>query len=147
MPLAVSPGISSVPGGAANRVFIDSYDTWRAAVQGERFDPFRDAWWNKSAFWTGQRQADVQRRAAQRRIGNAAKNNPHSPFPWLLNENITLSKNVDFTEKVKFTLRREAFNLLTACVGRPGFDRDIGRISVLSAAKATTRGDCSSQPR
>jgi hypothetical protein len=44
-------------------------------------------------------------------IGNASKNNPHARSPWLLNENITLSKSLEVTEKVKFTLRVEAFNL------------------------------------
>ena len=44
-------------------------------------------------------------------IGNASKNNPHARSPWFLNENVTLSKNIAFTERVRATLRVEAFNL------------------------------------
>jgi hypothetical protein len=44
-------------------------------------------------------------------FGNAARNNPKTRYPWWLNENLTLSKGVDFTERVRLTLRFEAFNL------------------------------------
>ena len=45
-------------------------------------------------------------------IGNASKNNPKARAPWFLNENVSLAKNVNLTEKVKLTIRGEAFNVL-----------------------------------
>jgi TonB dependent receptor len=112
-PLAVGPGISSVPGGAGNRVFINSYDTWRASPRGDKFDPFRDVWWNRSAFGldaNGRPMSSAELLSAG--FGNATKNNPKVRSPWFLNENITMSKNVHITEKVNVTLRAEAFNIL-----------------------------------
>jgi len=44
-------------------------------------------------------------------FGNATRNNPRARSPWFINENITMSKNVEFTEKLKLTLRFEAFNI------------------------------------
>jgi hypothetical protein len=111
-PLVVAPGVSSIPGGAGNRVFINSYDNWRAPISGSKFDPFKDVWWNKSAFGldaNGRQMTSAELLLAG--IGNASKNNPHARSPWLLNENITLSKSFEVTEKVRFTLRVEAFNL------------------------------------
>ncbi|MSV30376.1 MAG: hypothetical protein EXQ52_16785 [Bryobacterales bacterium] len=111
-PRVVAPGVSSIPGGAGNRVFISSYDNWRAPISGSKFDPFKDVWWNRAAFGvdaSGRQMTSAELLLAG--IGNASKNNPHERSPWFLNENITMSKIIDVTEKVKFTLRVEAFNL------------------------------------
>jgi hypothetical protein len=113
VPLTVAPGVSSIPGGAGNRVFINSDDNWRAPISGGKFDPFKDVWWNKAAFGVdanGRQMTNTELLLAG--IGNASKNNPHARSPWFLNENVTLSKGVDFTERLKLTLRVEAFNLL-----------------------------------
>ena len=56
----------------------------------------------------GKKLTQAQLNAA---IGNATKNNPKARSPWNLNENLSLAKNLDITEKVKFTLRFEAFNI------------------------------------
>jgi hypothetical protein len=69
-------------------------------------------WWNTGAF--GLDAGGKQMTAAQllyAGFGNSGRNNPKVRYPWYVNENITLSKNVDFTEKVKLTLRFEAFNI------------------------------------
>jgi len=111
-PRSVGPGLTSVPGGAGNRVFINSYSNWRAPVSGAKFDPFKDVWWNKAAFGldaSGKQMTQTQLLYAG--FGNAARFNPQERAPWWLNENITLSKSVDFTERVRLTLRFEAFNL------------------------------------
>ncbi|MCX6637617.1 MAG: TonB-dependent receptor [Acidobacteria bacterium] len=111
-PFTVSPGVTSVPGGAGNRAFINAYDNWRAPISGGKFDPFKDVWWNKAAFGLdgkGNQMTPTQLLYAG--FGNATRNNPRARSPWFLNENITMSKNVDFTEKVKLTLRFEAFNI------------------------------------
>jgi hypothetical protein len=111
-PLSVSPGVTSIPGGAGNLLFINSYENWRAPVSGGEFDPFKDLWWNKAAFGL---DANGRQMTAQELlyagIGNASRLNPKARRPWSLNENISLSKNLDITEKVRFTLRFEAFNL------------------------------------
>lgn len=110
-PMSVAPGVTPVPGGAGNRVFINSYTNWRAASSGSDFDPFKDKWWNPAAFgidMNGNKIANLLTAG----FGNASRNNPKERSPWLLNENISLSKNVDFSERIKLTLRAEAFNIL-----------------------------------
>jgi hypothetical protein len=112
-PMSVAPGVTSVPGGAQNRVFINSYDNWIAPISGSAFDPFKDVWFNKAAFGldsTGRQMSNTELLYAG--FGNATRYNPKARFPWSLNENLTLSKNVDFTERVKLTLRFESFNIL-----------------------------------
>jgi hypothetical protein len=111
-PMTVGPGVSSVPGGAGNRAFINSYDNWRAPISGGKFDPFKDVWWNKAAFGLdGKGNQMTQTQLLYAGFGHATRDNPKARYPWYLSENITMSKNVDFTEKVKLTLRFEAFNI------------------------------------
>jgi hypothetical protein len=110
-PMNVGPGFSPIPGGMGNRIFINSYENWRAPVSGDKFDPFKDVWWSKSAFQRGPDGQLLTQAQLYAGVGNATKNNPKMRSPWWLNENITLSKNVDFTEKVRLTLRFEAFNI------------------------------------
>ncbi len=110
-PMSVAPGVTPVPGGAGNRVFINSYTNWLAAPSGAQFDPFKDKWWNTAAFGvdaSGNKIANLLTAG----FGNATRNNPKVRTPWLLNENITVSKNVNFSDRVKLTLRAEAFNIL-----------------------------------
>jgi hypothetical protein len=112
-PFSVSPGVTSVPGGAGNRVLISSYDNWLAKPSGASFDPFKDVWWNTAAFGVdskGNKLTATQ--ILYGGFGNATRDNPKTRRPWNLNENISLSKAVDFTERVKLTLRFEAFNIL-----------------------------------
>jgi hypothetical protein len=111
-PMSVSPGITSVPGGAGNRVFVNSYTNWRAPVTGEKFDPFKDVWWSRAAFGldaAGRQMTNAQLQYAG--FGNATRNNPKVRSPWWLNENITVSRNLAVRERLKVTLRAEAFNI------------------------------------
>ncbi|MCC6861783.1 MAG: carboxypeptidase regulatory-like domain-containing protein, partial [Bryobacterales bacterium] len=112
IPMTVGSGVTSVPGGAGNRVFINSYEGWRAPVSGDKFDPFKDVWWDKSKFSldAGGRQM-TPTELLYAGFGNATRLNPKARRAWNLEENVALSKNVDITERVKFTLRVEAFNL------------------------------------
>jgi hypothetical protein len=107
-PLGVGPGVNPpiYPGGGGNRVFVTSYDNWRAPVSGEKFDPFADVWWNRSAF------QQVPAAMLDTRLGNATRNNPKTRTMAFLNENLSLSKNFPITERVKASLRWEAFNVL-----------------------------------
>jgi hypothetical protein len=112
-PRSVSPGLTSVPGGAGNRVFINSYTNWRAPIKGEKFDPFVDVWWNKAAFGvdaTGRQMTNTELLYAG--FGNASRNNPKERAPWNMYENVSLAKKFDFTERINVMFRAEAFNLL-----------------------------------
>jgi hypothetical protein len=112
-PMGVSPGVTSVPGGAGSRVFINSYDNWRGQTAGENFDPGKDNWFNPAAFGV---DANGKQMTAQQILyagfGNSARLNHKLRSPWNLNENLSVSKGVNFTESVKMTLRVEAFNIL-----------------------------------
>jgi hypothetical protein len=110
-PMSVGPGFSPIPGGMGNRVFINTYEGWRALSSSEKFDPFKDIWWDKSKFQIGPDGKLLTQAQLYASTGNATRNNPKARSPWFLNENISASKNINFTEKVKLTLRAEAFNL------------------------------------
>ncbi|MCC6862818.1 MAG: TonB-dependent receptor [Bryobacterales bacterium] len=107
MPMGVAPGVNPpiYPGTGSNRVTIASYDNWRAPVSGEKFDPFKDLWWNKSAFQ--QQPASV----LDSTLGNATQRNPKERSPWILDENVSVAKSIKATERVRFVIRGEAFNL------------------------------------
>jgi hypothetical protein len=112
VPWAVTPGVTSVPGGAGNRVFINSYDNWEATPSGSKFDPFKDSWWNPAAFGvdaSGNKLTATQ--ILYGGFGNSTRFNPKARSPWSLNENLSVSKGMAVTEKVKLTLRAEAFNI------------------------------------
>jgi hypothetical protein len=103
-PIEIGSGYSPI--GTGSRPFITSYDGWRAAVSGEKFDPFKDVWWNSRAFNQG-----ISTAVLNERFGNATRLNPKTRTPWVLNENVTLGKNVNLSERVRFTLRLEGFNI------------------------------------
>jgi hypothetical protein len=104
-PLMVSPGFS-LPFGGGNRVFVSSYDNWRAPVGGNKFDPFRDVWWNKQAF------QQVPQTVLDTELGNTTARNPKARSPWSLGESVSVAKQLPVTERVRAVLRFEAFNLL-----------------------------------
>ena len=110
-PRSVAPGFSPIPG-MGNRVFINSYENWRGPVSGDKFDPFKDRWWDSSAFQIGPDGKQLTQAQLNAGIGNATALNPKERSPWMLNENLAVAKNMNITEKVKFTLRAEAFNVL-----------------------------------
>jgi outer membrane receptor protein involved in Fe transport len=103
-PLTVAPGITLAYGGT-DRVFITSYDNWRAMTAGSSFDPFQDSWWTKSAF--NQQPSSVLNSV----LGNATRDNPKARSPWFENENVSLGKSIPLREHVRLTLRFEGFNL------------------------------------
>ena len=107
-PMAVVPGVNPpiYPLSGGNRVFISSYDNWRAPVAGSKFDPFKDVWFNRNVF------QQVPQAALDSQLGNATRNNPKLRSPGIFNEDISLAKEVPVTERFKVALRFEAFNLL-----------------------------------
>ena len=87
-------------------------DNWRGQTAGDNFDPGKDNWWNPAAFGVdanGNRLTATQILYAG--FGNSARLNHKLRSPWNLNENLSVSKGVNFTESVKMTLRVEAFNI------------------------------------
>ena len=106
-PMGVAPGINPpiYPLSGANRVFVTSYDNWRGPVSGEKFDPFKDRWFNPSAF------QQVPREQLDSQLGNATRNNPKLRTPTILSEDFSLQKNLAFTERLRMELRFEAFNI------------------------------------
>jgi hypothetical protein len=137
-PYSVAPGITSVPGGAGNRVFINSYENWVATPSGEKFDPAKDRWFNPAAFGVdanGNKMTTTQLQNAG--FGNSTRYNPKARSPWSLNENLSLSKGVDFTERVKLTLRFEAFNIFNRVRwGSPGMT-----VTAASFGQVTSQGN------
>jgi hypothetical protein len=108
VPIAVNPGINPpiYPLTGANRVFISSYTNWRAPISGAKFDPFKDVWFSRSAF------QQVPQSLLDSGLGNATRNNPKSRTPHVFNEDISLGKEISMTERLRISLRFEAFNLL-----------------------------------
>jgi hypothetical protein len=104
-PYGVGPGINPI--GTSNRPFVTSYDNWRAPVSGAKFDPFADVWWDRNAFQQG---ISTERLNAE--FGNATRLNPKSRAPRVLNENLSVAKNFQITERVRANFRWESFNLL-----------------------------------
>jgi hypothetical protein len=88
------------------RPVIDSYENWRAPIQGEKFDPFVDTFLDRSAFPAQPND----------RFGNATRFNPKvRAFP-MFNENISIAKSFGFTEHLRMDFRWEMFNLFNRTV-------------------------------
>ncbi len=87
-----------------NRPYITSYD-WRTPLDGD-FDPARHRFLNSAAM-------PAQPNSL---LGNATRFNPKvRAFPSL-NENVSLGKTFDLTERFRLDFRAEAFNLLNRVV-------------------------------
>ena len=105
LPLGVATGVTLPIGGGADQPFITSYTNWRASNSGT-FNPFGDVWWNKSSF--NQQPSSILTTV----MGNSTIVNPKARLPWNLNENLNIARTFPIREKIRFTLRVEAFNLL-----------------------------------
>ncbi|MGE5489043.1 MAG: carboxypeptidase regulatory-like domain-containing protein [bacterium] len=105
MPQTVTHSYSPI--GTGSRVFITSYEGWRAPTKGEKFDPYVDVWLDASKFNQG-----IPASVLNTQFGNATRNNPKLRSPWVLDESLGLAKNISIQERVGFTIRMEAFNLL-----------------------------------
>src|SRR5207248_11550726 len=60
-----------------SRVYITSYDNWRAPVSGAKFDPAKDVWFNPLAFNQGYTTDFLNAN-----FGNSTRNNPKLRSPW-----------------------------------------------------------------
>ena len=108
-PLGIATGVTLPIGGGADLPFITSYTNWRASYAGS-FNPFGDLWWNPAAF--NQQPQSILTTT----MGNSTVLNPKTRLPWNLNENVNLSRTFAIRERVRVTLRAEAFNVLNRTV-------------------------------
>lgn len=111
-----------------NRPYITSYD-WRAKYTGS-FDPAANLYLDPSAF-------PAQPTSL---LGNATRFNPTvRAFPNL-NENLSLGKSFNFTERMRLDFRAEAFNLLNRVVfGNPGNNINSSTFGVISSQANSPR--------
>jgi hypothetical protein len=103
-PINIGTTVSFPIFAGANRPTITTYEGWRAAYQGDRFDPFA----------TGARYINRDAFPAQPtdRFGNMTRYNPSFRFLPNLSENVSLQKRFNIGgDRVYAQLRGEAFNL------------------------------------
>ena len=87
------------------RPYIASYDNWRGAMKTGEFDPATDRFLERTAFTT--QPID---------FGNATRYNPKvRTFPTL-NENFSLAKKFNITERFSLDYRVEAFNMFNRVI-------------------------------
>ena len=114
-PMSVSPGYGLPLGGGPNRVTVSDYDGWRAPISGDKFDPFVDTWWDRSAFARVQPDCSIPSGVKVGvpcdKFGSATVRNPKARGPSLLNENVSISRTFQFTESFRMDLRWEMFNI------------------------------------
>jgi hypothetical protein len=123
------------PIGTGTRVFITSYEGWRAPIAGEKFDPSVDKWLDISKFNAGISQA-----VAESTWGNATRNNPKLRSPWSMDESLGVARSFRFTERFRFTLRGEAFNVLNRVRwGNPTTNISSGNFGVVTTQGNTPR--------
>ncbi len=129
-PDTVASGASPI--GTGSRVFITSYEGWRAQPSGEKFDPNKDLWYDKSVFNQG-----ISQTTLDSVFGNATRNNPKLRTPWNFNENVALGRTFKFAERKSFEIRGEAFNVLN----RVRWGGANNSITSATFGKVTTQGN------
>ncbi|MEO8369608.1 MAG: TonB-dependent receptor [Candidatus Solibacter sp.] len=129
-PDTVASGASPI--GTGSRVFITSYEGWRAPVSGSKFDPNKDVWYDKSVFNVGITQATLDSV-----FGNATRNNPKLRTPWNFSENVALGRSFRFGERRSFDIRGEAFNVLN----RVRWGQATNGITSATFGRVTTQGN------
>jgi hypothetical protein len=82
-----------------NRPNVTGED-WRAPIAGDEFDPLVDRFLNRAAFAT-----------PVGTLGNAPRRNGDVRRFWSLSENISLSKTVSMSSRIRLDVRAEVFNL------------------------------------
>jgi hypothetical protein len=103
-PIAVTRNAPMNIFNGVNRPIITTYD-WKASWSG-RFDPNKDAYLSASAF-------PVQTAGV---LGNATRYNPQVRVFPNLNENVSLGKSFQISERFRLDFRAEAFNLFNRTV-------------------------------
>ena len=87
------------------RPTVTSYDNWRGSVAGSKFDPAVDRFLNLAVFPT---QPNA--------LGNVTRYNPKVRAFANRNENISVAKSFNFTERWRMDFRWEVFNMFNRTV-------------------------------
>jgi len=102
-PVALGTTVALPIFAGTNRATVQTYDGWRGATTSGDFDPQTDRFFQPASFF-GTQRSDT--------FGNATRYNPKlRQFPNY-NENLSLAKSFNMTEKIRLDFRAEAFNLL-----------------------------------
>jgi hypothetical protein len=103
-PVSVGTTVSFPIFNGANRATVPTYDGWRAATKGSRFDPAVDNFFQPVSFFGPQPTTG---------FGNETRYNPKLRYLPSFNENISLARSINLHgEQKRLDLRWEAFNLL-----------------------------------
>jgi len=86
-----------------NRPTVTTYDGWRGAIAGSKFDPAVDKFLQPASFF-GAQPTD--------RLGNMTRYSPKLRNWPGYNESVSFAKGIKFTESKRLDIRWEAFNLL-----------------------------------
>jgi len=113
----------------SNRPVVSTYD-WRAPISGSSFDPAKDKYLDASAFPA--QPVGV--------LGNAPRKNAQvRQFPTL-NENVSLAKTFNITERLHVDLRGEAFNVFNRVTfGAPQTNLNNATFGTISSQANTPR--------
>jgi len=99
----IDNGYSNYLGGGRPLPNVTSYN-WRAPVAGDRFDPYRDAWFTKDAFQRRTNPAVDPFGSAPRLLGAVRS-------PGRFRENITVTRTFLIKERVKMDFRWEIYDI------------------------------------
>jgi hypothetical protein len=102
-PMSLGTSISFPIFNTSNRITATTYDGWRGAIAGDKFNPAVDSFF-QPASWFGTQPTD--------RFGNVTRLNPKLRNPWNTSENVSLAKTFKIREPMRLDFRCEAFNLL-----------------------------------
>lgn len=119
-PLSVFPGYGLPLFAGGNRITVMDYNDWRAATQGDEFDPLVDLWWDPAKFRRDPVVSTAELEGYKGGVlradfGNATVRNPNERGPWLLNENISLARTFGIG-RTSLELRLEVFNLFNRVI-------------------------------
>lgn len=84
-------------------IYVQSYDNWLTDFSGRKPD-----WLGEDRFFAPRASFGPQPTSV---LGTATRHNPKARTPWLLNENVSVAKMFNITERFRLDFRVEAFNL------------------------------------
>ena len=122
---------------------VNTYDGWRGAQAKDKFDPQTDRFFQPASFFGPQSNTI---------IGNSTRFNPKArQFPNY-NENISVAKEFQITEKTRLDFRWEAFNLFNRVrfgIGptRNGTDNATASLSDPNFGRITSSANLLNEPR
>jgi hypothetical protein len=140
LPLSTSVGTPSVLFAGPNRPIVSTYEGWRAPTKGGSFDPSVDRFTQPASFFPV--QAGLYPGTTQY-FGNMTRYNPKFRQFANLNENASIAKSFQFTEKARLDLRAEAFNMFN----RHRFGTGSLQIQSSQFGLLTSSGDLLNTPR